>query len=334
MDYHWTYCEYEADSNLEQGDFLWPTTDLAAVLSDVHPHFCDDKYVGFVVATQSCDLVRRADGPPAKYINIAAVRSLKQVLPRLVSSVAGQPTNSVFFTRAKGKASELLQRVVDQNEQSLGLFYLHNDAELGIGDPSVAYLRVTVSLRCEHYDVMVAARRGRLAPAFQAKLGWLLGNLYARPATPDWADAPEGKEACGALIRDLLDTLHWVGEAELSALRVADPSCELLDPAELVRRANRQKVKRPMDELADIAAELAKKRADDWLAKRLQTFEHHVRKRLSEASTATAAEPLPDQVGAIARETFVGITDKESDSVALGFRSDARAKRIASRLGS
>ena len=68
----------------------------------------------------------------------------------------------VFRMNKKGKARELLERLLDQNEQALGLFYLHSDSDLGIGDPSVAYLRITVALKTDHYPILQGARKGRL----------------------------------------------------------------------------------------------------------------------------------------------------------------------------
>jgi hypothetical protein len=52
---------------------------------------------------------------------------------------------------------------------------------------------------------LLDARRGRLQAPFQAKLGWQLGNLYGRAASPDWQDQAGGIEALEQLIEAALD---------------------------------------------------------------------------------------------------------------------------------
>lgn len=185
---HWTY-DPQVEGDLEQGDILRPDAELRRVLETVHPHFSAAKYLAFIVTTQSCDLVRRRGRATAKYVGIATVRSLESVWLNLLSTVARTHLGGAFFAaKDKTRANELFKRIVDQNEQALGLFYLHPSGDTCIGDPSVAFLRVTVSLRAEHYETLVAARSARLRPDFRAKFGWLLGNLYARAATRDWGD--------------------------------------------------------------------------------------------------------------------------------------------------
>ena len=59
MALHWTYCTFDPSSDLQQGDILSRTDELLAVLKNVHSYFCDERYLAFIVVTQSCDLVRR-----------------------------------------------------------------------------------------------------------------------------------------------------------------------------------------------------------------------------------------------------------------------------------
>jgi len=217
---HWTYQKFEADSDVEQGDLLLPTPALAQVLNQVHPHFCGDKYLGFCVTTQSCDLVGRPQ-PKAGYISIASVRSMLDVAPRIFASTGGQVVPGLLRSGSKAAVRELLERLLNQNEQSLGLFYLHPDESIGIGVPCVVFLRVTVALRNDHIDVIKAARKGRLAPEFQSKLGWLTGNLYSRVASPDWSDEA-GDKALPALIDQYLDPTS----SDFAPLWIADSLVE------------------------------------------------------------------------------------------------------------
>ena len=87
----------------------------------------------------------------------------------------------------------------------MGVFYLHPDADLGLGEPAVALLRVSVALKSTHYAALIAARAGRLKADFQAKLGWLVANLYGRAASADWSDQPGGQDQLETLINGYLD---------------------------------------------------------------------------------------------------------------------------------
>lgn len=198
---HWTYTSYEPESDLQQGDFIVPTQELKEILlNNVNPKFCVEKYIGFVITTQSCDLVRH-DGkqPKAQYINIATVRSLKEVSARLLEKAVRPVAKGIFRKSVQEEAKNFLHRLFNQNEQAQGLFYFHPDADIELGDHSVAFLRVITTLKSHHYNALITARRGRLAPDFQAKFGWLVGNLYSRAATPDWADQDGGSETLSSL---------------------------------------------------------------------------------------------------------------------------------------
>lgn len=338
VEYHWTYDKFEPTDDLEQGDFLAPTEELRAILQVIHPYFCAPKYIGFLVASQSCDLVRRGK-PPKRYINITAVRSLRQALPKLLSGIGEEATKGVFLKGSKNKVCEFLKRVIDQNEQSLGLFYMHSDELLGIGDPSAAYLRVAVTLRPEHYEVLMRARKGRLKPAFQAKLGWLLGNLYAQPATPDWADIEKSRES--RVIDQLLRDIQWVGEAQFNALKAMGTPLADLTGAEIVRLARKQKVKRPIDELSELTAAVIGPLFEGWIESRLGTFKYRLNKltppgrsnseqREADASSEPA-ESANEQIVALAREIFLPLTQKERSALLMVVKSDHRAKQFAAR---
>jgi len=224
MPLHWTYQPFEPGSDLEQGDLVLRSGDLDATLRRVHPYFSDARYIGFLVTTQTCDLVRRSNSnPKARHINIAALRPLRSVLDQLLSAVCQQVCIGVYRSSAAGDARRFLERLFNQNEQALGLFYLHEDRRAGVGESSVAFLRVSIALRAEHYDDLVNARCGRLRPEFQAKLGWLVGNLYARPAAPDWNNDEECARQLEDLIREHLEEQspeagpHWVEDRLIDA---------------------------------------------------------------------------------------------------------------------
>jgi hypothetical protein len=247
---HWTYAAVSEGQDLEQGDIIAPSSELREILRTIHPHFHDDKYLSFMIATQSCDIVRRRGGvPKARYISITAVRSLKLMLPILLAEVVRPLADGAFPSSSKDLARQFLKRLLDQNEQSLGLFYLHPDADVGLGEPAVAFLRVKIALKSEHYDKLVAARRGGLKSEFRGKFGWLLGNLYSRAASPDWADVPGGDRQVASLIETYLEEQlpgfgpHWIDDELIEAGKAANFGfTDVLKPE---RRAQLEKLRPP-----------------------------------------------------------------------------------------
>jgi hypothetical protein len=223
---HWTYAPASRrDDDLNQGDILLPEEPLVDVFREVHKHFADPKYCAFLVLTQTCDLVRH-DGAHCKsrYVNLAVVRPLGDVLFSLLDRCCERVNEGWYRADGKQKARLLLERILNQNEQAMGLFYLHPDAAIGIVEPSVALLQVSVAVRSqEHYQTLVRCREGRLVPEFQSKLGWLTGNLFSRVATRDWHERRQDQEELERLINELLfpdaeapSRPAWVSSKELA----------------------------------------------------------------------------------------------------------------------
>lgn len=260
VELHWTYREIKKESNLEQGDILVPSPELKALLEVVHPHFAKPKYVGFLITTQTCDLVRRGDGEPkTPYINLAVIRPLAQVSEKLFAKVASPLAPGIYPKQAKGAVEENLKKLFNQNEQSLGLFFLQTDIDSGIGEPSVAFLRVGVAVRATHYDTLIKCREGGLRADFQAKLGWMCGNLFDRPSTPDWGENDGGKKG----LKELIST--WVAAGDLGiiwmdkeiAARAAERGWEL---ASLTKEQLKQITpKPPLEQALEAMSEIARK---------------------------------------------------------------------------
>ncbi len=226
MPNHWTYKTLQPDDGLSQGDIIARTEPVLGILKDIHAYFCDPKYLCFVVLTQSCDLVMRGGACKARQIGLGVVRSLKDVLSDTLGDLCGTGHPGIYRQDARVAAQQFLERVLNQNEQAHGLFYLHPDEEVGIAVPAVAMLRVSISLRSrEHYQTLKGARRGCLETEYRNKLGWLTGNLYSRVDTTDWADHDGGEEAADRLMRELLDGWGasepnvWVPDSWLEAAK-------------------------------------------------------------------------------------------------------------------
>jgi hypothetical protein len=193
---HFTYKAPEEE--LQQGDVLKRTPELENVLKEVHPHyFHHQDYKYLIVLTQTCDLVRRG-GRMCKspYITLAAVRSLKTLLNRELSKHQRNDREERLrycSDKARTFMRQFIERLLNNNEP--GYFYLHEDHELEITEPAVAFLALSISIKSGlHYSVCLQARIAQLQEPFQAKLGWLVGNLYSRVGTKDWVPGVYGSE--------------------------------------------------------------------------------------------------------------------------------------------
>jgi hypothetical protein len=239
MPTHWTYEQDTKHDRLCQGDVLARTEELLSLLGDVHAHFCDEKYRGFMILSQTCDLVRRDGRCKARHIALAVIRSLSDIIAQVFASEFGRLARGLYSADRRRSAEQLLERIVNQNEQASGLFYLHPDADAEISGYSVAILPVSIALRSEHYDLLLRSKRAQLRPEFQAKLGWMVGSIYSRIGVPDWKES-EGEAKERDLINRILtfdSDLHeplWVAEKAFRKALRKHPHLDELPEAQLV----------------------------------------------------------------------------------------------------
>ncbi|MFH1377554.1 MAG: hypothetical protein ABIH86_02240 [Planctomycetota bacterium] len=261
---HWTYNPepFSTDDDLEQGDVIRPTEDVQKILRDVHPYFCRPNYLAFMVTTQSCDLVRRKknSSPKAGYISLCSVRRIDEVIINLLKQTANPIANlDIFNEKDKDRVKDFLKKLFNQNLQAEGLFYLHNTDEMGIYDTtlpdSIAFLRVSIALKAEHYNAIMDARILRLNAEFRAKFGWLLGNLYSRPATTDW-DEQEIEE----LIKNCIDQRNessgpiWLDDRTFKNAKKNIKIENFQNRDELIQEIKKYKPKSEKEELIDMLA--------------------------------------------------------------------------------
>lgn len=209
---HFTYSEGISRSELLQGDILRRTPALEAVLQDVFPHYFNkvqNRY--FIVLTQSCDLVCR-DGTAcaADYISIAPVRLLTALTKRQIeryrlSEVAHD--SPICSEKNRQRYQNFLERLFNNNEPEF--FFLQNEPTAGFPDDCCAFLALSIALRTDlHYQTCLSAKLLQLNEAFQAKLGWLVGQMYSRIGTEDWP-----KEVLSKKVRDVVRTSAiWIPE--------------------------------------------------------------------------------------------------------------------------
>ena len=188
-DGHFTYRALDS-STLKQGDILEKTSDLCNLFKKYHSYFERDQYVYFIVLTQTCDLVQRGDGPKSNYITLAAIRSFEDFISKEIANFPQtelEKKGGILNQKHQAKLFDSTKKLFNNNHHEF--FYLHEQNMLNF--PSgVAYLRLSITLKIEHYDVCLAAKRLQLREDFTAKLGWLLGDLYSRVGTQDWVPNP------------------------------------------------------------------------------------------------------------------------------------------------
>ena len=175
---------------LTQGDVIARTEGVVERIRQAHQYYADaPHYTHFVVLTQSCDLVKRRGHFNAPYITIAAAKPFKNTIQEFFDTESKRIDGADFSFHSGtmiGKAKQLLERHVNNTEPEY--FFLPKAGHPNLSEDLVVFLRLTVAMRKDHYDTLAAAKIAELADVFQAKLGWLKGNIYSRVATPDLED--------------------------------------------------------------------------------------------------------------------------------------------------
>jgi hypothetical protein len=209
---HITYVSEPSRTELMQGDVLRRTPALDELLKTVHPHFYEHaKNRYFLVLTQSCDLVIRQGGQcKAPYISLAPVRSLDLVLDRQLAQSSKVPVKAelpVVTAKNKQKLSDFLRRLFNNNEASY--FYL-DSKDTPLETDCVAFLNLSIAIKARlHFQTCLDAKILELNNTFQAKLGWLVGQMYSRVGTQDWE-----LKALNTKVRATLeDAAIWVEDA-------------------------------------------------------------------------------------------------------------------------
>lgn len=225
-----TYREPPA-KDLEQGDLLAKTAEIQDILRAIHPYYLREDYTHFLVLTQSCDLVRRSGKPPkSRYITIAAVRPFPLIIVREIEKYQEpfEKAAIVCSNQFRLLLIQFLDRLFNYNEHEF--FYLHPEPLLGLTDPHCASLRLKVSIKASlHYETCIQARMLSLAPLYQAKLGWMIGNIYSRVGTEEWVPTAETKKDFDQRVRLLLDkACKWEDPKRLLKAK-ATVTAQLLD---------------------------------------------------------------------------------------------------------
>lgn len=172
---------------LTQGDVIGRSQNVIERIGQAHQYYADPAhYSHFMVLTQSCDLVKRQGRIKAPYITIAAVKPFSKTMGSFfdVNLKTIEGSSFTFHSESlKAKAKQLVERHINNTEPEF--FFLPKSGHPSLPEDLVVFLRLTIALRTEHYDALAEAKIAELSDVFQAKLGWLKGNIYSRVATPD-----------------------------------------------------------------------------------------------------------------------------------------------------
>jgi hypothetical protein len=186
-------------SDLQQGDLLNFTDQLKSAINEHIPKYDMSTCRGFLVLTQSCDLVRRSGQCSARYISLAIVKYAEDAIAEELTHVQDEVQRQGEFIgqRARSSLDNLIDRLLNNNAD--GRFFFREEQRFSVGSNLCAFLPLTVTMplttapqRISLYTRCRTARIVGINGAFQAKLGWLMGNMYSRVATDDFSEkAPE-----------------------------------------------------------------------------------------------------------------------------------------------
>jgi len=187
MSRHFTYCSQASikrEPDLFQGDLIL-FDDRARTELQKHGVRLPEGLSIAIVTSQTCDLVEsRLKAIP---ICIAPAFDAQSVIKSLIDEVAPRHESDGFRSKSSEvKVRELLGRVFNQNESARGLWFIHGDNALGIGQDAIASLRHPIAIPTSLYKTLKRCRVGRFTAEFRSQLGWMVGNLFSRPATTDF----------------------------------------------------------------------------------------------------------------------------------------------------
>lgn len=265
---HFTYlAPKDGQEDLQQGDVLSVTPALSDIIREFHPRYIKPDYTHFLITTQSCDLVRRAgDGCSAGYISVCAIRPLSVVLEREIQRYQDKPLLTqigAVDSRNREKLRQFLERLTNNNNHEY--FYLHADQTAGLKDNSCAFLRLHVALRSrESYEILKNSRIIRLSPTFQAKLGWLVGNVYSRVGTDDWIPEHYSKREWQEIIKSILDgATNWVDNSRIQALQKKFPADQIsqLTSDQISEELDKVEIEQPKDALINLVVSELQRRS-------------------------------------------------------------------------
>jgi len=120
----------------------------------------------------------------------------------------------------RSKFTEFVTSLLNNSIQA-EYFYLHDEPSLGLTEKACAFLRLSIAIKADlHYLKCLGSRMLSLQDVYQAKLGWLVGNMYSRVGVEDWVPRYVTKEEFKKIVRNLVDgACKWVESGKLIQAR-------------------------------------------------------------------------------------------------------------------
>lgn len=208
---------------LLQGDVLVRNDELRDALRNAHQYYADaPDYKYFMVLTQSCDLVRRGGAEPrSAYITLAAARPLQVLVERNISKcdLDLDTETRICDKKHEGRIVSMLERLLHNTEPSY--FFIRAESHENIPEDVCLFLALSVAIRVSHYDACLKAKVAQLDDVFQAKVGWLAGNLYSRVGTPDLEEKEEEPDQLKAEFYEEVLRSHtaWLSTTQVRELK-------------------------------------------------------------------------------------------------------------------
>lgn len=209
---------------LAQGDVIKRTPKLDGCFEGTHPFGADASAPMYlVVVTQSCDLVKSRLKIP--HITLAPAKPFSIAVESFLEEEAKQISGSsvpYYPQRALNKVEDLVRRYL-QNTVS-DYFFLPEAGHPDLTVDLVVFLRSKIFVDVDHYDILTDAKVAELADVFRAKLGWLVGDMYSRVATPDFLEREPNPEEIKKIYYDKYvrkDDRIWLTGPEAKRLRDA-----------------------------------------------------------------------------------------------------------------
>jgi hypothetical protein len=254
---HFTYTAPNPSPELLQGDVLQRTPALEQLLKDYYPYFGnnpDNQF--FLVISQSCDLVPRDGGVcKAKYIELAAIRPVHIAIERELDHLKASGFNlpfSVATMKSRAKFEQFLTRLFNNNEPDY--FFLRAELTTPLAEDSCAFLHLTVPIKASHYADCVSARILSLTTVFQAKLGWLVGQIYSRVGTEDWPKT----ELARLIAHHIGSAGIWVDDRTIKPLAKASQQWQAANPGKELDKAGLEDLLRNVPKKKDVALDRVK----------------------------------------------------------------------------
>lgn len=206
----YVYEDHSAELSLQQGDVLRVDGQFSQYFSEFYPAIQpvnSNEYV--MVLTQSCDLVRdKKRKPKLSHINVCLIRRLSLFLTQLINDEIKPTTikDKKILTRdALDQLKDSFSKLFNNNDQKT-LFFLPKT--IPFEEDMVAVLPLSFSFQTNHYDLLIENRILGIKTEFQAKVGYIIGQLYNRIATPDLHDFGWDDKKIRSYINQLLDHLN------------------------------------------------------------------------------------------------------------------------------